>query len=69
VKENLLKQEEIYTIIFFLMFIVFLYEYGTYTHAEYQTAVLSRDSIKIGMWLSALFAIVAHLMPKNKQSG
>ena len=71
---HLFKLEESFTLLFLGMFFSFLYLYGTTSSGEdpndnSSVSVLSRDSIKIAMWISALLAVVAHLTPKKGENG
>lgn len=67
VLKDVLKIEKVYTAIFIGMFVTFLYQWITYPTNEYAVSqcLLSLETIKVCMWVSALMAIVSHLMPNG----
>ena len=70
VMKNVFRVEEVYTLMFLFIFVCFFYSWITYPIEELMIAssLLSAESLKICMWVSALLAIVSHLMPKDSTS-
>jgi glucan phosphoethanolaminetransferase (alkaline phosphatase superfamily) len=67
VLKDVLKIEKVYTAIFIGMFVTFFYQWITYPTDEQAVSqsLLSLEAIKVCMWVSALMAIVSHLMPNG----
>ena len=59
-----LTADSTFTVLFLVMFLCFLYLYGTSTENE-NAIVFSPTLLKGAMWLSAFMAAVAHLSPKK----
>ncbi len=56
--------EEIFTILFMACFIGFFYFYGQSLDDD-QKSYFSSNTLKLGMWLSGILALVSHLQPKT----
>ena len=70
---NVLKAEEIFTLIFLTMFVCFLYLYGNKVYPSdnqrySDESGLSKETLKLLMWMSAFMAAISHLMPKKEAS-
>ena len=70
---NVLKAEEIFTLIFLAMFVCFLYLYGNKVYPSdsqrySDESGLSKETLKLLMWMSAFMAAISHLMPKKEAS-
>lgn len=67
-REEPKKGDTIFTVLFLIMFVVLLIQYVIYEEDTYpgeNINPVSRETIKILMWLCAMLAVVAHLTPKR----